>query len=91
MSLSSAQSKLCCLGFEGGKINMDELRIRSVAFVCALLSTPAFAPLTTIGPGTPGVTESVMTLEPTSAAFFFKPQFFGEHVVTAKVADVFIE
>jgi hypothetical protein len=57
---------------------MDKLRILPVAFVFGLLSTPAFAQLTTIGPGTPGVTESIMTLQQTSivnGAAFFSPIF----------------
>lgn len=41
---------------------MDKLRILPVAFVCGFLSTPAFPQLTTIGPNTPGVTESLLTL-----------------------------
>ena len=57
---------------------MDKLRILPLVFVCGLLPTPAFAQLTTIGPGTPGVTESIMTLTQTSVvngAPFFSPIF----------------
>lgn len=57
---------------------MDKLRILPVSFVCGLLSTPGFAQLTTIGPGTPGVTESSMTLTQTSIVNglpFYTPVF----------------
>lgn len=40
---------------------MDK-RILPLAFVCGLLSTPAFAQLTTIGPNTPGVSEFDVTM-----------------------------
>jgi PEP-CTERM motif len=52
---------------------MDKLRVLPVVFVCGLLSTPAFAQLTTIGPKTPGVTESIMTLEQTSVTSYGAP------------------
>ena len=58
---------------------MDKLRILPLVFVCGLLPPPAFAQLTTIGPGTPGVTESVMTLTQTGVSAdgfpFFSPVF----------------
>jgi hypothetical protein len=42
---------------------MDELRSLLLALLCGFVSTPVLAQLTTIGPGTPDVTESVMTLK----------------------------
>jgi PEP-CTERM motif len=49
-------------------MNMDKLRILPAAFVCGLLPSLAFAQqLITVGPNTPGVTESVLLLEQTSA------------------------
>lgn len=57
---------------------MDKLRALRWVFVCGLLSTPAVAQLTTIGPDTPGVTESVITLQQTSVVDgfpFYSPVF----------------
>lgn len=57
---------------------MDKLRIVPLAFVCWLLGAPALAQITTIDPGTPGVTESIITLQQTSVvngAPFYSPTF----------------
>jgi hypothetical protein len=58
---------------------MTKLRILTVAFVFGLVfATPAVAQLTTIGPSTPGVTESIMTLKQTSVVngqLFYSPVF----------------
>src|SRR5690348_9180023 len=54
---------------------MDKKRSLSMAFLCGLISAPAFAQLTTIGPSTPGVEEFQMTLVPTSTLNFFLPKF----------------
>ena len=41
---------------------MDKLRILPLAFICGLLTTPAFAQPITIGPETPGVSQSQVSL-----------------------------
>jgi hypothetical protein len=58
-----------------GRSNTDKLRILPLVFVCGLLPSPAFAQLTTIGPGTPGVTEYQMGLAETADPNFFTPTF----------------
>jgi hypothetical protein len=58
--------------------NMNELRILALTLAAGLLCTPALAQITTIGPDTPGVTESRFTLRPESpqtSPLFFVPVF----------------
>jgi hypothetical protein len=57
---------------------MLTLRIPLWAVVCWSFSTQAFAQITTIGPGTPAVTESIMTLKQTgvvNGSPFYSPMF----------------
>jgi hypothetical protein len=54
---------------------MDRFRISPLALFCCLLCDPVLAQVTVIGPSTPGVTESEMTLVATSNPGFFVPEF----------------
>ena len=69
---------------------MDKARI--LPFLCGLLCTPAFGQLTTVGPNTPGVTESIMTLtpSPTSSDPDFALPVFTPHLNGSPTGDVAI-